>query len=95
MTTKNELIKHFENDSDLCEVFMHGDGHDLLGWTVKQEEHYGGEDQGSTYFTVYRFTQGTEEFFLRFDGFYQSHYGTDYETFSEVKPMKKEITVWN
>lgn len=94
MTTKNELIKHFEDNQRLCEEFLFGDWEDLLGWTVKLVDEYGGEDCGSTYYSVYKFTRGSEEFYLRFDGYYQSHYGADYESFSEVEPAKKEITVW-
>ena len=55
----------------------------------------GGMDEGSNYYAVYKFTlPDGDEFALRFQGWYASHYGADYEDFTEVKPQKKEITVW-
>lgn len=51
----------------------------------------GGEDCGSTYYTVYQFDlNGSETFYLRFDGWYASHYGCDYSDFREVQP--KQVT---
>jgi hypothetical protein len=51
---------------------------------------YGGEDMGSTYYTVHKFTRGDEEVFIKFYGFYSSYNGTDYEGFCQVFP--KEVT---
>lgn len=51
---------------------------------------YGGEDQGSTYYSVIRFSDGTDEVFLKFYGWYASYDGANYEGFKQVYP--KEVT---
>jgi hypothetical protein len=57
-------------------------------------ESYGGEDQGSDYWCVWKFSKGSEECFVKFHGWYASHYGTDYQGFKFVAPAKKTITVY-
>lgn len=51
---------------------------------------YGGEDQGSIYYTVIKFSDGTDEVFLKFYGWYASYDGANYEGFKRVYP--KEVT---
>lgn len=96
--------------SHLAEAAMHREWPDLTwkytkGWldehpeiaAIKAElmDEGGGMDEGSTYYAVYKFTlPDGDEFAIRFYGYYASHYGADYEDFTEVKPQKKEITVW-
>ena len=100
--TKQDIIDYFTvgEDSDYAtpgEAAMYEDWGQPKDWdnvTSKPVDHYGGEDCGSTYYTVYEFRidngdQG-ETFYLRFDGWYASHYGTDYQGLSEVHP--KQVT---
>lgn len=63
---------------------------DPLGITFTMVDNYGGEDQGSTYYTVYKFERGDEVVFIKFYGYYASYNGTDYEGFRQVFP--KEVT---
>lgn len=51
---------------------------------------YGGEDQGSNYYAVWKFTRGNEEVFIKFYGYYASYNGADYEGFRQVQP--REVT---
>lgn len=52
---------------------------------------YGGEGKGEERWVVARI--GTQ--FFRKDGYYASHYGTDWDgEFYEVKPVEKTITVY-
>lgn len=51
---------------------------------------YGGEDMGSSYYAVHKFTRDGEEVFIRFRGFYASYDGADYEGFDQVFP--REVT---
>ena len=94
--------------SKLAEDFMHTEEPDerwnkeyleettqLEGVKWELMDNYGGEDCGSEYYSVYKFTiPNGEEFAIRFDGYYASHYGTDYHGMREVQPRKKEITEW-
>ena len=57
-------------------------------------DRYGGEDQGSDYWSVYSFTDGMQVVFIQFQGWYASYEGSTYEEFYEVKPVEKTITVF-
>lgn len=57
-------------------------------------ERYGGEDQGSDYWSVYSFSDGMQVVFIKFDGWYASYEGSTYEEFYEVQPVEKTITVF-
>ena len=57
-------------------------------------DRYGGEDQGSDYWSVYSFTNGMEAVFIKFDGWYASYEGSTYDSFYEVQAVEKTITVF-
>lgn len=62
--------------------------------TVISKDSYGGEDQGSDYWQVYSFSKDNEEVFVKFNGWYASHYGTDYRDYSFVTPKEKTVVVY-
>jgi hypothetical protein len=64
------------------------------GITFEQVDRYGGEDQGSDYWSVYSFTDGMQVVFIQFQGWYASYEGSTYEEFFEVVPVEKTITVF-
>lgn len=64
------------------------------GITFEQADRYGGEDQGSDYWSVYSFTDGMEVVFIQFQGWYASYEGSTYQEFYEVQPVEKTITVF-
>lgn len=88
---------------DFEDSFLHEDGieyeeeadKDLIEKRFKTEvvDSYGGEDQGSTYYTVWKITdrETNESTFLKFHGWYASHYGTDYNGVKEVTPKTKTV----
>jgi hypothetical protein len=55
---------------------------------------YGGEDQGSDYWCVWKFSKGDQDCFVKFYGWYASHYGTDYQGYKFVTPEKKTVIVY-
>lgn len=69
---------------------------DSLAGPVKQVNSTGGEDRGSNWTRTYHFTD--HDIYLKVTGYYQSHYGTDFDDgwncVKEVKPMEKVITVY-
>lgn len=95
--TKQDIIDYFKEKSRHAESAMYEDWDQPKNWdnvASKVVDSYGGEDCGSTYYTVYEFridngNEG-ETFYLRFNGWYASHYGTDYQDFREVRP--KQVT---
>lgn len=62
-----------------------------MGLTVELVDSYGGEDCGREYWSVYSFTDGLQVVYVKFDGWYASYHGSEYEEWYFVKP--KEVTV--
>lgn len=55
-------------------------------------EQFGGEGEGDTYYSVYHFID--HDVYIRFDGWYASHHGSEYNEMFEVRPVEKTITVY-
>ena len=64
------------------------------GITFEFVDRYGGEDQGSEYWSVYSFSDSMQVVFIQFDGWYASYDGSTYDSFFEVQPVEKMITVF-
>ena len=64
------------------------------GISFEEVDRYGGEDQGSDYWSVYSFTDGMQVVFIQFQGWYASYEGSTYDEFFEVNPVEKTITVF-
>lgn len=83
-----------ESDSDVINQFFWSDAdEDNESFTeanVKFEhvDNHGGEGQGEDYWSVYKFTDGTDEVFVQFDGWYQSYSGCEFNKFFFVKPRE-------
>lgn len=60
--------------------------------TIEHVDNYGGEDCGREYYSIYKFTRGDEVCYIKFDGWYASHYGSEYENMFEVKPKEVMVT---
>lgn len=60
----------------------------------EEVDSYGGIDQGSTWYSVKYFK--AHDVYIRTDGYYQSHYGTDFDYGygEQVLPKQKTITVY-
>lgn len=51
-------------------------------------DEYGGEDQGSTYYAVWKFDTTDGPLYIKFYGWYASYDGATYEGFIEVHPRQ-------
>ena len=65
------------------------------GIAIAYEDDYGGEDMGSEYWSVYSFTKGTDKVYVKFNGYYQSFDGSNYEGFDFVKPTPVQKIEWH
>jgi hypothetical protein len=61
------------------------------GFELQNIASHGGEDEGSEYWAVWKFTRGQESVLVRFNGYYQSHCDTQYLGYEFVIP--KEVMV--
>jgi len=51
---------------------------------------HGGEDQGSDYYAVYEFAKDGEVALVKFQGWYTSYEGAEFQSWSFVTPKKVE-----
>jgi hypothetical protein len=103
MSLKSTLEIIFEEitESGSVEGMMDGDCYGQIKTALDNqqivytvEDSYGGEDQGSDYWCVWKFSKDGQECFVKFYGWYASHYGTDYQGWKFVTPQQKTITVY-
>lgn len=64
------------------------------GISVKITEQVGGEDQGREYFTVYKFSNTKNTAFVKFDGWYSSYDGCDFDEAYVVRPEQVLETIY-
>ena len=92
---QHSLVEFFERNKDICEGLMEAwiDPAKSLpsGVSSKMMASHGGENEGSDYWTVWEFSRRNEKVYIKFFGFYASHYGTDYLGFSVVRPFEKTV----
>lgn len=63
----------------------------LLGKVVKKDS-YDGEGRGDEYWKVYEFVD--HGVYIKFDGWYASHHGSEYEEMFKVFPCKVKTIKW-
>ena len=81
------------------EGLMSGWGPDTLGdFKLELMADYGGEDRGSEYWAVWKFTLQDEVAerveYVKFYGYYQSYNGADYQGWEFVTPKQVMVTEW-
>ena len=88
-------------DADFLEELMSGYlyGEKVLGdFKLELMKDYGGEDQGSDYWAVWKFTLQDEVAerveYVKFYGYYQSYNGADYQGWEFVTPKQVMVTEW-
>lgn len=67
------------------------------GWHREEQyvEHYGGEDEGRDYWTIWRFNHvNGDSILIRVNGWYASYEGAEYNNYEEVVPVSKTVTVY-
>lgn len=104
---KDLLIATLKSNRKLCDGLMHAE----KGWNVMTYsqgilnnfcdgaevlDNYGGENQGSTYYSVILFElkDGQGYVTLKFEGWYASYNGADFERFFEVHGVEVTKTEW-
>lgn len=65
-----------------------------IGFELAEEVGGDTEEDGSTYFKVYNFSDGVNECWIKFDGWYSSYDGAELRVYFPVKPEVKQITVF-
>lgn len=63
--------------------------------SFQEIDRYGGEEQGSEFWTIYEFSNQHEKVFVKFNGFYASYSGSEYEEFFLVEPVQVQKFEYN
>lgn len=87
--------------SSSCEIRSYKDGAEEFNNTVasaklkiEHQANHGGEGEGEDYWSVYKFTNGTDESYVKFQGWYQSFNGSEFTEWFFVEPKQKMVTVY-
>ena len=105
MTDFKQLVTDYLNSNrDICEEFMYEGDYikdwksNVLPFEYKCVDSYGGEDQGSDFYTVILVRNPDnrdEQYYTKFQGWYASYAGAEYDSWSFVEPKQKTITVYS
>ena len=105
MTDFKQLVKDYlDSNVNMCEELMY-EGDYIKNWEsgalpfeYKSVDSYGGEDQGSDFYSVLLIRNPVnhdEQYHIKFQGWYASYNGAEYDNWSFVEPKQKTITVYS
>ena len=63
-----------------------------VGIRFEHVDDYGGEEQGRDYWSVYAFHDEAHVVYVKFDGWYESYHGSEYEEWFFVEPRQVQVT---
>ena len=101
---KQQVTEYLNEYREVCEELMYEGGYakdwesDELLFEYKGVDSHGGEDQGSDFYSVILIRNPgdhDEQYYIKFQGWYASYNGAEYEGWSFVEPKQKTITVYS
>ena len=105
MINFNQMVTEYLNKNhEVCEELMYEGGYnkdwesDALPFEYKSVDSYGGEGQGSDFYSVILIRNSDnhdEQYHIKFQGWYASYDGAEYDSWSFVEPKQKTITVYS
>lgn len=65
--------------------------------SIEEVDRYGGEGMGSDFWAIIKFTDkdSGDVLYVKCYGWYQSHYGSEYEGYLFVQPKQVMVTKWS
>jgi hypothetical protein len=86
-SSQSVMSEFFNSDADYDnESFTEAD------IKFKLMSRHGGESEGEDYWSVYKFTSGTDGVFVKFDGYYYSYDGSTFDSWFFVTPKEVMVT---
>lgn len=101
---KQQVTDYLNGNRAICEELMYEGNYvkdwesDALPFEYKGVDSHGGEDQGSDFYSVILIRNPDnhdEQHYIKFQGWYASYDGADYDSWSFVGPKQKIITVYS
>jgi hypothetical protein len=93
-TIEETLFKGYNNQAKEFLNFKAQLSAHNIGYELAEEVGGDTEEDGSTYFKVYNFSDGVNECWIKFDGWYSSYDGSELRSYFPVKPVIKQVTVF-
>ena len=106
MTDFKQMVTDYLNGHQaICEELMYEGGY-VKDWSqedndpfeYKGVDSYGGEGEGSDFYSVTLVRNPDnhdEQYYIKFQGWYASYAGAEYDSWSFVEPKQKTITVYS
>lgn len=86
-----DIYKEYYSNNEVVRDFV--ERHNLVEFGPVDD--FGGEGQGTTYYTIYEFVTGTgEKVYVKLDGSYCSYNGTTYERPILVEPQVVSVVTY-
>ena len=105
MTDFKQMVTDCLNGNrEVCEELMYEGDYienwesDKLPFEYKSAASHGGEGEGSDFYSVILIRNPDnhdEQYYIKFQGWYTSYNGAEYEGWSFVEPKQKTITVYS
>ena len=101
---KQQVTEYLNSNREFCAELMYYGGYvkdwesDGLPFEYKSVYSYGGEGEGSDFYSVIVIRNPNnhdEQYYIKFQGWYASYNGAEYEGWSFVEPKQKTITVYS
>ena len=101
---KQQVTEYLNNNRVICAELMYEAGYakdwesDALPFEYKGVDSYGGEGKGSDFYSVTLVRNPSnhdEQYYIKFQGWYTSYAGAEYDSWSFVEPKQKTITVYS
>ena len=102
---KQQVTDYLNSNREVCEELMYDGGY-TKDWSQKDNDpfeyksvdSYSGEDQGSDFYSVILIRNPDnhdEQYHIKFQGWYASYNGAEYDNWSFVEPKQKTITIYS
>ena len=101
---KQQVTEYLNSNCKVCEELMcevdyaKGWESDALPFEYKGVDSHGGGEDGSDFYSVVLIRNPVnhdEQYYIKFQGWYASYDGAEYESWSFVEPKQKTITVYS
>ena len=101
---KQQVTEYLNSNCKVCEELMYEAGYakdwesDALPFEYKGVDSYGGEGEGSDFYSVILVRNPdnhNEQYHIKFQGWYASYNGAEYDGWAFVEPKQKTITVYS
>lgn len=63
-----------------------------VGIRFEHVDNYGGEEQGRDYWSIYAFHDEAHVVYVKFEGWYASYHGSEYDEWYFVEPRQVQVT---